>query len=44
MKKELKKTTNGKPISLHPLKFEDALKSLFKVKPDKRGRKKDGKN
>lgn len=27
----------AKPVSLHPLSFEDALKALVKVDPDKVG-------
>ena len=26
-----------KPVSLHPLKFEEAVKNLLKVEPGKRG-------
>jgi hypothetical protein len=27
-------TYEGKPVSLHPLKFEDAVKELLKAKPE----------
>ncbi len=33
-----------KPISLHPLKFEEAVKDLLTVKPDNVGRSKGEKN
>jgi hypothetical protein len=32
-KKESKKTTNEKPVSLSPLGFKEALAALLKVKP-----------
>ena len=31
--KKRRKTTNEKPISLHPLKFEDALRDLLVTPP-----------
>lgn len=34
-------TSAEKPVSLRPLKFEDALRGLFKVEPDQKG-KRDG--
>lgn len=27
-------TYEGKPVTLHPMKFEDAVKELLKVKPE----------
>lgn len=32
-KKEEKKTTSEKPVSLSPLNFKEALEALLKVKP-----------
>lgn len=40
MKKE-KKITNEKPVSLYPLSFDEALKRILKVKPEKKDKKKD---
>jgi hypothetical protein len=37
MKKE-KKITNEKPVSLYPLSFDEALKRILKVKPEKKGK------
>jgi hypothetical protein len=31
-----KKTTNEKPVSLHPLKTEEALRRLLEIKPPKK--------
>ena len=42
MKKE-KKVTNEKPVSLHPLSFDEALKRILKVKPEKKVGKQDKK-
>ena len=42
MKKE-KKITNEKPVSLYPLSFDEALKRILKVKPEKKVGKKDEK-
>lgn len=39
MKKE-KKITNEKPVSLYPLSFDEALKRILKVKPEKKAKKK----
>jgi hypothetical protein len=33
------KTTSEKPVSLYPLGFEDALKSLMQVPPPPKGKK-----
>lgn len=30
-KKQKSKTTNEKPVSIHPLEFEEALKALLKT-------------
>lgn len=38
--KEKKKKPNEKPITLHPLEFEEALKDILEVKPEKKERKK----
>ena len=44
-KNKKNKTTSEKPISLHPLKPEEALKALLDTKPPKKKKKKDdGKN
>ena len=40
LKKEEKKITNEKPVSLHPLTFEEALKRILKVKPEKKNKRK----
>lgn len=39
MKKKTKKP-NEKPVSLHPLEFEEALKDILEVKPEKKEKKK----
>lgn len=36
-----KKPKNEKPISLHPVPFEDALKEILKVKISKKGKNND---
>jgi hypothetical protein len=36
-----KKPKNEKPISLHPVPFEDALREILKVKPKKKGKQDD---
>jgi hypothetical protein len=38
-KKGEKKTTNEKPLSLYPLKTEDALKKLLQVSPPPKKKK-----
>jgi len=37
-----KKTMNDKPISMHPLKPEEALKALLDTKPPKKKKKDKG--
>ena len=39
-----KRITSEKPISLHPLKFEDAVSALLKVKPEPKATKKSNKS
>jgi hypothetical protein len=34
-----KRITSEKPISLHPLKFKDAVSALLKVKPEPKAEK-----
>ena len=36
-KAEKKPPPAEKPVSLHPLKFEEAVRDLLKVKPKKKG-------
>jgi hypothetical protein len=37
-KRETKKITNDKPISLYPLKPEEAIKKLLQTQPEKKKR------